>query len=170
MCEVVYESSKAVSGMSFESAIIIILTALAIMLAILAIGIAVMAIWGYAGFKDFVREAAKKHVAEAMTTKMKEYPEGARVLEAMQQLIVKTDLLEKLQNQLVTAPASKNIESASKSTIQGTAEGKATVTAAGTVLASIEPYPGEEPKNASDHPAETTNPSPATDNTGADHS
>jgi hypothetical protein len=116
-------------SMSFESAITIILTALAVMLAILAIGIAVLAIWGYAGFKDFVREAARSHVSEAMAIKMKEYPGGSEVLESMKQLKERADMLEGIQNQLVAQPPPKPVASASNSEVQVT---------------PIDKYPGEE--------------------------
>jgi hypothetical protein len=77
--------------MSFESAVIIILTALGVMLAVLAIGMAAAALWGYAGFKEFVREAAKSHVAEAMAVKMKEYPTADQLIQTIQnQLIART--------------------------------------------------------------------------------
>ena len=118
--------------MSFESAITIILTALGVMLAVLAIGIAVAAIWGYAGFKEFVREAAKTHVGEAMAIKMKEYPEGAKILDAMRQLVQRADVLEQLQNQLVTTPEPKSVETPSNNAVQ------------------IDKYPGEVQPNASD--------------------
>jgi MFS superfamily sulfate permease-like transporter len=128
--EIIWLAYK-VATMSFENAITIILTALGVMLAVLAIGIAVAAIWGYAGFKEFVREAAKTHVAEAMATKMKEYPEGTKVLDAMRQLAQRADVLEQLQNQLVTKPEPKIVETPSDNAVQ------------------IDKYPGEVP-NASD--------------------
>lgn len=120
------------SGMSFESAITIILTALAVMLALFAIGVAIMAVWGYYGFKDFVRDAAKKHVESAMDMKMKEYPEGAKVWEVLQAMVERTRALDRLQPQVVTSLETNSVAPASNIGIK-----------------QLNQYPGEETQNAS---------------------
>lgn len=117
--------------MSYQEFISIMLTALGVMLAILAIGMAILAIWGYLGFKDIVRDAAKEHVSQAMAIKMQEYPGGADVLESMKQLKQKAEILEGIQNQLVAQPPPKPVATASNSEVQVT---------------PIDKYPGEEEK------------------------
>jgi hypothetical protein len=117
--------------MTLETAVTIVLAALGVMLAILAIGIAVLAIWGYAGFKEFVKEAAKTHVSDAMTIKMKEYPGGTEVASLMRELRDRADVLEGIQNRLVPPP---DVVPAA-----GGAEDQVTPIAA---------YPGEEERDA----------------------
>jgi hypothetical protein len=114
---------------SYQELISIVLSALALMLAILALGMAVLGVWGYLGFKEIVREAAKAHVSEAMALKMQEYPGGAEVLETMRQLKEKAENLEGIQNQLIAQPPPKPIASASNTGVQVT---------------PIDKYPGEE--------------------------
>jgi len=66
MCERLYHGADAIAHMSFESAITIILTALAVMLAVVTIGIAGLAIWGYFGIRDSVKEMATKKVDDGV--------------------------------------------------------------------------------------------------------
>jgi hypothetical protein len=80
--------------MSFESAITIILTALAVMLAVVTIGIAALAIWGYIGLRDYLKEMADKRVDEAMTQALKKYPDAADMLKTMQRLRDQADFLD----------------------------------------------------------------------------
>jgi hypothetical protein len=118
--------------MTFESAITIILTALAVMLALLAIGIAALAIWGYAGLRDSVKDAATKHVTESMQEKLQEYPEASELRALVSKMETGLGFLNQIQNQIVTSPASNSVATASKSSIK------------------ISQYPGEETQNASD--------------------
>jgi hypothetical protein len=147
MIKVIYEITYIcyrLVTMSFESAITIILTALAVMLALLAIGIAVLAIWGYAGLRDSVKDAATKHVTEAMGKKLREYPEAAELVALVRKMEMGLGALNQIQNQLVTSPVSNSIATASNSSVK------------------INKYPGEENANAS-------NPSTLPTDTGPDH-
>lgn len=138
---------------SYQEFISIILTALAVMLAVLAIGMAVLGVWGYLGFKDIVREAAKAHVSEAMAIKMQEYPGGAEVLESMKQLKEKADILEGIQNQLIAQPPPKPVASASNNEVQVT---------------PIDKYPGEEDQqNASARGKSDQQSDPSTPDSGS---
>ena len=126
--------------MSFESAIMIVLAALAVMLAALTIIVGIAAYWGYTGMKDTVKEVANKRVDEAMVAKMKEYPASKDVLEVFQQMKQRIDLLDKLQNQVVTSPPEpKVVETASNN-----------ATVVDEEIAKPAVYPGEEATNASD--------------------
>jgi hypothetical protein len=121
-------------SMSFESAITIILTALAVMLAALAIGIGVVAVWGYIGLRDSVKAAAEEHVAKTMREKLKDYPEAAEFIR------LKTEIQQQLAlaSQL-TSPATEKVAPASNNEVQEQPQ-----------IAEVAPkYPGEEEPDAS---------------------
>jgi hypothetical protein len=117
---------------SYQEFISIVLMALAVMLATLGVGIAILAIVGYAGLKKGLHEMARKHVVEAMAEKLKEYPSHAEIMET-------------LQAQMIAKPASNVVESASNASVE---ESPTTSEEAGGSLG--QPYPGEEPTDASD--------------------
>jgi hypothetical protein len=139
--------------MSFESAITIILTALAVMLAVVTIGIAALAIWGYIGLRDYLKEMADKRVDEAMKQALKKYPDAADMLKTMQRLRDQADFLDQVRNQVVTAPDPKIVESASKTGVQvGSAE--TPLESVDQQATPIAKYPGEGGKDdASDGPS-----------------
>jgi hypothetical protein len=122
----------AIATMSFESAITIILAALAALLTALAIIIGLGAIWGWAGIK----EAASKAATDAMNRRMKEYPEPERMLELMSRMEEVLGSWESIQNQLVTGFAAEPVATASNAGVQQE-----------TTVAP--PYPGQEVKNVS---------------------
>jgi hypothetical protein len=150
MCESVYHATLALqaeSHMSFESAITIILTALAVMLAIMAIAIGVAAIWGYSGIKDTVKDAATKQVQAAMIVKLKEYPEAAEILDLLQRLKTGVEFMDQMQSEIIASPESNTVENASNHVIKGVATKASPV--AQENIAEAEPYPGEEQPNVS---------------------
>lgn len=129
--------------MSFETAIAIILAALAVLVAVVTLGIAVMAIWGYFGIRDSVKDMAAKKVDEAVTAALKKYPDAAVVLRAVQRLNEQADLMDQLRNQVVTAPDPKSVANASKPIVQV----ERTETPLESVTQQVTPiakYPGEE--------------------------
>jgi len=151
--------------MSYEGFVTIMLTAIAVMLAILAIIIAILAVFGYAGFKDAVRDAVSKSVGPIMAEKLKEYPDAAKFIELYESMETRLAFLDSVQNKIVSSPAS---ESSPESSNLGAKETEAKKD---KVETPIEPYPGEEPHNVSN----TTTAAPATGgsapaDTGADHS
>lgn len=131
--------------MSFETAITIILTALAVMLAVVTLGIAGLAIWGYFGIRDSVKDMATKKADEAMAQALKKYPDAADMLKTMQRLRDQADFLDQVRNQVLTAPEPKTVAIASKPVVQG----KPPETPLETVdqqVTPIEKYPGEDPR------------------------
>jgi hypothetical protein len=134
--------------MSFESAITIILTALAVMLAVVTIGIAALAIWGYIGLRDSLKEIAASRVDEAMKEALKKYPDAADMLKTLQRLRDQADFMDQVRNQVVTAPDPKILESASKTSVQvGHAE--TPLESIDQQVTPIEKYPGEGGSDAS---------------------
>jgi hypothetical protein len=173
MCESVYKATVPIlaeSHMSFESAITIILTALAVMLAIMAIVLGVAAIWGYSGIRDTVKDIATKKVDDAMLLKLKEYPAAAEILDLLQRLKTGVEFMDQMQGQIILSPAPNTVENASKYAIKGDVP---TVFPVGQEpIAEAEPYPGEDKPNASSsgaNPDKNTAPD-RPDNPRPDHS
>jgi hypothetical protein len=134
--------------MSFESAIVIILTALAVMLAALAIMIGMAAIWGYRGISDSVTEAATKHMTETMGRLMSGYPPPEQLTAIVARIQTSMDLMEVLRKQILMPVGPKEIEPASKDSVE------------------LPPYPG----GAKDVSSEPTSASPAAGDSGANNS
>jgi hypothetical protein len=132
--------------MPFESAITIILTALAVMLAVVTIGIAALAIWGYIGLRDYLKEMADKRVDEAMTQALKKYPDAADMLKTMQRLRDQADFLDQVRNQVVTAPEPKIVETASNHGVQGVSA-ETPLESVDQQVTPIAKYPGEGGKD-----------------------
>lgn len=134
--------------MPYESAITIILTALAVMLAVVTLGIAGLAIWGYFGIRDSVKDMATKKVDEAMQTVLKEYPPAADILKVLQHLGEQADLMDAIRNQVVTAPDPKLVATASKPVVQEERP-ETPLESVAQQVTPIEKYPGEEGNDAS---------------------
>lgn len=149
MFQHILNTVSSVSHMSFETAITIILTALAVMIAVVTLGVAGLAIWGYFGIRDSVKEMATKKVDEAVTEALKKYPAAADVLEALQRLKDQATLMDQLRNQVVTVPDPKFVAIASKSVVQ--VEGVDTpLESVDQQVTPIDKYPGEEGKSDGD--------------------
>ncbi len=134
--------------MPYESAITIILTALAVMLAVVTLGIAGLAIWGYFGIRDSVKDMATKKVDEAMQTVLKEYPPAADILKVLRRLGEQADLMDAIRNQVVTAPDPKLVATASKPVVQEERP-ETPLESVAQQVTPIEKYPGEEGNDAS---------------------
>jgi hypothetical protein len=132
--------------MSYESAITIILTALAVMLAVVTLGIAALAIWGYIGLRDSLKETAAKRVDEAMMEALKKYPAAADMLKMMQRLGEQADFLDQVRNQIVIAPDPKIVETASKHSVQGVSA-ETPLESVDQQITPIAKYPGEGRKD-----------------------
>jgi hypothetical protein len=119
------DTVTAVPPMSYETCVTIVLTALCAMLAILALGIGALAIWGYAGIqelKNSLREEVKQKAADALATKLQEYPDAATIIQQFTILQSQSDTVAALRSQLasngsdIVAPASKLEEDEGAST------------------------------------------------------
>jgi hypothetical protein len=134
--------------MTFESAIVIILTALGVMLTALAIMIGMAAIWGYRGISDSVTDAATKHVTETMGQLMSGYPPPEQLTAIVARIQTSMDLMELLRKQVLMSVPPKEVEPASNASVQ------------------LPSYPGG-PRDVSSPP---TDPGAATGDTGPDNS
>jgi hypothetical protein len=135
--------------MTFESAIVIILTALGVMLTALAIMIGMAAIWGYRGISDSVTGAATKHVTETMGRLMSAYPPPEQLTAIVARIQTSMDLMELLRKQvLMSVPPKEEVEPASNASVQ------------------LPSYPGG-PRDVSSPP---TDPGGATSDTGPNNS
>jgi hypothetical protein len=143
MCERALHLVESAQGMSFESAITIILTALAVMLAVVTLGIGALAIWGYLGIRDSVRDMAGKRVDEALKETLRKYPDAAEIIRTMELVKAQADLLDQLRNQAVTAPEPKSVAIASKPVVQGEV-GETPLESIEQQATPIAKYPGEE--------------------------
>jgi hypothetical protein len=149
MCERAYHAAiVAVQGMSFESAITIILTALGVMLAVVTLGIGGLAIWGYFGIRDSVKDMATKKVDDAMAEALKKYPAAADMFKILQRLRDQADLMDQLRNQVVTSPDPKSVAITSKPVVQGE-QPETPLESVSQQVTPIEKYPGQEGKDAS---------------------
>jgi len=141
--------------MSFESAITIILTALAVMLAVVTLGVGGLAIWGYFGIRDYVKEMATKKVDEALPVALNKYPNAADMIRVLQRLTDQADLMDQLRNQVVTTPDPKLVANASKTVVQ--LEGAETpLESVAQQVTPIDKYPGEEGKSDGDSSSGTS--------------
>jgi hypothetical protein len=136
----------AIATMSYESAITIILTALAVMLALVTIGIAGLAVWGYIGLRDSVKEAAAQHVVKTMELKLQEYPKAAGFVKLMAEMKAGVAYIDQLKNQVVADAEPKDVVNASKDVVQPHA---AQSEKKSQQVSVIEKYPGEESLDAS---------------------
>jgi hypothetical protein len=134
--------------MSFESAITIILTALAVILAAVTLGIGVLAIWGYFGIRDSVKDMATKKVDNAMAEALNKYPAAADMFRILKRLQDQADLRDQLRNQVVTSPDPKSVAIASKPVVQEE-PAETPLESVSQQVTPIEKYPGEEGKDAS---------------------
>lgn len=127
-------------SMSFESAIVIILTALTAFLAALAIVIGVFAIFGYVSIKEGVTLATEKKVTMAMDLKMKAYPDPVEMAELKERMEFAIGSWEQMRNQIVTDTAPKEVAAASNIGVQQETK--------------VAPqYPGQEVQNVGSTPA-----------------
>ena len=148
MCERLYQATVAAAqGMSFETAITIILTALAVMLAVVTIGIGGLAVWGYFGIRDSVKDMAEKKVDEAMKEALKKYPDAADMLRTMQRLAAQADFLDQVRNRVVTSPDPKALETASNLDVQGE-HAETPLESIAQQVTPIDKYPGEGENDA----------------------
>jgi hypothetical protein len=132
--------------MSFESAITIILTALAVMLAAVTLGIGALAVWGYFGIRDSVKEMASKKVDEAVNEALKKYPAAADMLQIMERARAQADLFDQMRNQAVTAPEPKLVEIASKPDVEEV-QAETPLESIKQQVTPIAKYPGEGAKD-----------------------
>jgi len=104
--------------LNYEAFLTLMLTALGVMVALFTIFVGLAAIWGYAGFRDVVRDMAKKEVADAVTETLKKYPDSADILRVLRRLEEQADLGDRLRNQAVTSPEPKTVAKASKPIVE----------------------------------------------------
>lgn len=144
MCERVYplvqEAAQAASGMTFETAITIVLAALAALLTAMAIIIGIVAIWGWAGIKEEAAKAAR----EAIDRKTKDYPSPERMIELVSRMEEILGAWDNVQDKLVSGNAANQVAPASNTGVQQQAP-------------VAPPYPGEGEQNVS---PTATNPAP----------
>lgn len=141
--------------LNYDAFLTLMLTALGVMVALFTIFVGLAAIWGYAGFRDIVRDMAKREVAKAVTEKIKKYPDEARMFSILNRLEAQGELLDEAQNRIAESqPAPKVVETASIHQVQQT-QGDAG--AAPTPLddiqqqvTPIEEYPGETKDKTND--------------------
>jgi len=114
MCEHAYELTQAASGMSFETAITIVLAALGAILTALAIIIGIAAIWGWGGIKD----AAAKAATDAINAKMQEYPDPSTMLELVKRMEEIVGRWDAIQTTVVTDSSAKAVANASNIGVQ----------------------------------------------------
>ena len=141
MCERVYPliqeaAQVASSGMTFETAITIVLAALAALLTAMAIIIGIVAIWGWAGIKEEAAKAAR----EAIDRKTKDYPSPERMLELVSRMEEILGSWDNVQDKLVSGTATNPVAPASNSGVQQQAP-------------VAPPYPGEGVQNVTPTPA-----------------
>jgi hypothetical protein len=144
MCEHLYQAAQSaqanVPAMPFETAITIVLAALAALLTALAIIIGIVAIWGWAGIKEEAAKAAR----EAIDRKTKDYPAPERMLELVFRMEEILGSWDNIQDKLVSGNAAKGVAPASNAEVQQQAP-------------VAPPYPGEGAQNVS---TTTANPEP----------
>jgi hypothetical protein len=114
MCEFVYEAAQTAPAMSFESAITIILAALAVLLTALAIIIGLGAIWGWVGIK----EAASKAATDAMNKRMEKYPDPESMADMMSRMEDILGTWDNIKDKLVTGAGTKEVATASNGGVQ----------------------------------------------------
>ncbi|MGH9743742.1 MAG: hypothetical protein ACRD51_15465 [Candidatus Acidiferrum sp.] len=148
--------------MSYEGFVGIMLTALGVMLAILTIIIAVLALFGNAGFKDWVKDAVAKAVDPIMEKKLKEYPDAAQYIVLYRDMQDRLAAWDGIQNTIVSQPASAS-SSKPSNTPEETKEPKE------SAETPVTPYPGEEQQNVNAGTAAPAASVPATTNAGTDH-
>lgn len=143
MCERLYHATVAAAqGMSFETAITIILTALAVILAVVTLGIGSLAVWGYFGIRDSVKDMAEKKLDEAMTEHLRKYPSAADMLNTMRRLNTQADFLDQARNRAVTSPDPKELASASNAGVKGE-HAETPLESVAQQVTPIDKYPGE---------------------------
>jgi hypothetical protein len=147
MCELVSKATAA--AIDPITSLTLVLAALTALLTVMAIIIGIAAVFGYFGIRDSVKDMAQKRVDQAVTEALNKYPDSAVMFKVLDRLSKQADFWDQARNQAVTAPEPKSVENSSKPDITGDEESVLPVESMGRQVTPIEPYPGEEPEDAS---------------------